>query len=135
MSSRSINPIAIRLSPGVDLRAEISAIAARNDVSAGCVLTAVGSLSRARIRFAGRPDYAEIVRDLEIVSLVGTISPDGPHLHLTISDDKGMTMGGHMGDGCIVRTTAEVVIGELPGVTFRRVPDEQTGYRELSIEE
>jgi uncharacterized protein len=131
----SIIPIAIRLSPGADLRDEIVKAAAEHNLTAGCVLTTVGSLSRARIRWAGRPEYSEIVRDLEIVSLVGTIGPDGPHLHLAVSDATGMTLGGHMGEGCIVRTTAEIVIGALPGKTFRRVHDPQTGFRELKIDE
>ena len=33
--------------------------------------------------------------------------------------------------GCIVRTTAEVVIALLPGWEFRRELDAATGYKEL----
>jgi len=36
-------------------------------------------------------------------------------------------------EGCIVRTTAEIVLGELQGVIFERPIDVRTGYDELSI--
>ncbi|MCB9856119.1 MAG: DNA-binding protein [Phycisphaerales bacterium] len=134
MTTNQVIPHAFRLAPGDDLKSAIVANATQLDAGAACILSAVGSLSTARIRFAGRPEYDEIVGDLEIVSLVGTLGPDGPHLHLAVADADGRTIGGHMGDGCIVRTTAEVVIGVLPGMTFRRVLDPKTGYRELSIE-
>lgn len=134
MHETPVNPLAFRFKPGDDLRKAIVAAAGRHHVRAGCILTTVGSLSKAMIRFANKPGYTEIDGDLEIVSLVGTLGPDGPHLHIAVSDATGRTIGGHMGDGCIVRTTAEVVIGRLPGMTFHRRNDDQTGYRELSIE-
>lgn len=134
MSPKHVMPHAFRLVPGDDLKAAIVAKATQLDAGAACILTAVGSLSKARIRYAGRPDYDEIAGDLEIISLVGTLGPDGAHLHLAVADADGRTIAGHMGDGCIVRTTAEVVIGVLPGMMFHRVEDPRTGYRELSIE-
>lgn len=133
MPADSIIPLAFRFKPGADLRQSMVEAANQSGARAACVLTTVGSLRRARIRFAGKPDYDEITGDLEIVSLVGTLGPDGPHLHIAVSDANGKTYGGHMGDGCIVRTTAEVVIGRLPGVTFYRRHDDATGYRELFI--
>ena len=33
--------------------------------------------------------------------------------------------------GCIVRTTAEIVLALLPGWAFSRVPDAETGFKEL----
>jgi predicted DNA-binding protein with PD1-like motif len=74
-----------------------------------------------------------VERDLEILSLVGTLAEDGPHLHLAVSDDTGAMTGGHLQEGSIVRTTAEVVIGELDDVVFRRPIDPATGWDELEI--
>lgn len=125
---------AVRLTPGVDLRRELEKLATDRRVQAGCIVTAVGSLSRAVIRFGGRAEGAAIEGDLEIVSLTGTLSPDGVHLHIAIADGDGRVTAGHMLEGCVVRTTAEVVIGELDDLRFRRVKDEQTGYRELKID-
>ena len=42
-------------------------------------------------------------------------------------------IGGHLLDGCIVNTTAEIVLLELPGVRFSGAFDVSTGYRELVI--
>jgi hypothetical protein len=41
--------------------------------------------------------------------------------------------GGHVQDGNVVRTTAEIVLGELTDVAFRRPVDPETGWDELEI--
>jgi hypothetical protein len=42
-------------------------------------------------------------------------------------------IGGHRAKGCIVNTTAELVIGGLAQVEFRRARDPATGYKELDV--
>ena len=67
----------------------------------------------------------------EIVSMVGTFSRDGGcHLHLSLSDAEGNTIGGHCIDGDVF-TTVELVLGTADGIEFSRQQDEKTGYREL----
>ena len=41
--------------------------------------------------------------------------------------------GGHLRPGCLVNTTAEIVLAELPDTVFTRERDEATGYEELAI--
>jgi predicted DNA-binding protein with PD1-like motif len=41
--------------------------------------------------------------------------------------------GGHVARGCIVRTTAEILLAVLDDVAFARAPDAATGYAELVI--
>ena len=60
---------------------------------------------------------------MEILSLSGTLSPDGVHLHIAISGSSGAVIGGHLCAGSLVRTTAELVIGLLPDWRFNRVLD------------
>lgn len=122
---------AFRLEPGQDLRAGIEEFVARERVAAGVVLTCVGSLMRAVLRPAGQTDLLKIDEEFEIVSLVGTLGVDGCHLHVSVSDPHGVTMGGHLSPGCIVRTTAEIVVGVLEGVRFGREIDPRTGFKEL----
>ncbi|HEU4572439.1 MAG TPA: DUF296 domain-containing protein, partial [Candidatus Limnocylindrales bacterium] len=55
-------------------------------------------------------------------------------LHMSVSDDTGAMIGGHVQDGNIVRTTAEVVLGELTDVVFRRPIDLETTWDELEVE-
>ena len=71
--------------------------------------------------------------ELEIVSLSGTLSPDGIHLHIAISGSSGTVIGGHLCAGSLVRTAAELVIGLLPEWRFSRELDAATGYPELRI--
>lgn len=126
-------PLPLRIGAGADLHAELDAVLARHGMAAGFVLQGIGSLHVARIRFAGRPGFTELRGDLEIVSLGGSLSPDGPHLHVAVADADGRVSGGHMGPGCIVRTTAEVLVALLPDHRFGREDDPATGYKELFI--
>ncbi|MBV9387262.1 MAG: DNA-binding protein [Chroococcidiopsidaceae cyanobacterium CP_BM_ER_R8_30] len=124
---------ALRLKPNQDLRQSLKTFAIEQDIKAGFVLTAVGSLQQAKIRFANQ-DVSTVLQDtFEILSLNGTIATTGIHLHICIADRAGQTLGGHLSDGCIIYTTAEIVIGTSEEFTFVRTIDEQTGYKELEI--
>ena len=128
---------AFRLTPGVDLKAELSRLTKANGFRAGCILSCVGSLSQARLRMPGAVGEAEVITTvvdpMEIVSLTGTLCADGLHVHISLSRRDGACIGGHLLQGCIVNTTAELVIGEIPEVEFHRPPDSTTGYNELSV--
>jgi predicted DNA-binding protein with PD1-like motif len=126
--------IVARLHPGDDLRLGAVALARDAGLLAPVIVTCVGSLSRVALRMAGVPATTIFEDDFEIVSLVGTMAEDGPHLHLAVSDASGRVIGGHAQEGSIVRTTAEIVIGELEDVTFSRPVDPATGWDELVIE-
>lgn len=120
-----------RLHPGEDLRRAIENVAAERGIEAGFVLSAIGSLDPAALRYAGNPEATVLRGDYEILTLAGTLGTGGVHLHMSVSDAKGQVLGGHVAAGCIVRTTAEIVIGRAEGWTFDREPDPRTGYREL----
>jgi predicted DNA-binding protein with PD1-like motif len=126
----------LRLSPGDDLRGALesafAALAKEHGIAAACIVSSVGSLSRAVLRYAAEPQGTETVAALELLSLSGTLSPDGAHLHASVAGAHGAVLGGHLMPGCIVRTTAEVVIALLPGWEFRRELDAATGFKELS---
>ena len=69
----------------------------------------------------------------EITSLVGTLSGDRGHLHITLSDKAGGVIGGHVVGDLVVFTTAEIVIGDCTGAVFTREHDDATGFDELCI--
>jgi len=125
--------VPLRLRPGDDLRRALDAWMAEKQEQAGCVISGVGSLSMAQLRLAGAIEEMAIHGDLEILSLSGTLSPDGVHLHIAIADSSGAVIGGHLCAGSLVRTTAELVIGLLPDWRFNRELDPATGYAELAI--
>ncbi len=125
--------VPLRLQPGDDLRQALETWMGEQEEQAGCLISAVGSLSVAELRFAGAAAATTIRGDLEILSLSGTLSADGAHLHIAVADSKGAVFGGHLSPGSLVRTTAELVLGLLAEWQFRRERDPATGYAELAI--
>ncbi|PTT91990.1 DUF296 domain-containing protein [Pelomonas sp. HMWF004] len=118
----------LRLHPGDDLRAALQQL-----MPAGFVVAGIGSLCHAQLRFAGEPGPTAIAGPLEILTLAGSLTPDGAHLHASVSDAAGRVLGGHVCAGCEVRTTVELLVAPLPGHTLGRRLDPATGYPELVI--
>jgi len=123
----------LRLSPGDDLRAALDAALDATGAEAAFVVAGIGSLREARLRYAGRDAPQHLVGDLEILTLAGTLGRGGSHLHASLADADGRVFGGHVAPGCIVRTTAEILLALLDDVRFAREPDAATGYAELAI--
>jgi len=125
----------LRLLPGEDLRAAMQGVLQAQGCQAAFVLSGIGSLSRTRLRLAGAEDFHTIAGEVEILTLAGSLSPDGVHLHMSVADATGRVFGGHVMAGCGVRTTAEVLLALLPDWQFTRAHDAATGYAELQIKE
>lgn len=124
-----------RLKPGQDLFASIEAFVAEQDIQAGIVLSSVGSLTNATLRLANRDFHTSYEGFFEIVSLTGTVSTHGSHLHISISDGDGQTQGGHLVEGSLIYTTAEIVVAEFPQVIYERALCELSGYDELVVQD
>lgn len=124
---------ALRLKPNQDLRQALKTFAIEQDIKAGFLITAIGSLQQATIRFANQSENTVLQGKFEILSINGTLANTGVHLHICIADQSGLTIGGHLSDGCIIYTTAEIVIGTSEEFAFERAVDGQTGYKELEI--
>lgn len=124
---------AFRLARGNDLKKSIEKYVVDNNIKAGVILSGVGCLYQAIIRDASGVNCKTLNKDVEIVSMTGTLSVDGCHLHISVSDEDLATYGGHLKDGCLVNTTAEIVLLELDSYVFERIPDEITGYKELNV--
>lgn len=90
--------ITVRLQEGQFLREEIERIAKERDIRAGVILSLVGGVKNARLRMPKLETGEHIIKDLdgpfEIVSGTGTLSPDGCHIHLSVSDRNGDCYGG-----------------------------------------
>jgi predicted DNA-binding protein with PD1-like motif len=123
----------VRLPPQADLRATLEAVLREHRVGAAFVLQGIGSLSVVQLRLAGAADPIELRADLEILTLAGSLSQDGAHLHIAVADAQGRVTGGHLCPGSIVRTTAEVLVALLPDHRFSREDDAATGFKELAI--
>jgi predicted DNA-binding protein with PD1-like motif len=132
-ASKTMKIHALRLKPNQDLRTELERFTKENKITAGFVLTAVGSLKETKIRLADQTEASTFEGKFEIVSLAGTLAQDGVHLHVSVSDKTGKTLGGHLVEGCKIYTTAEIVIGVSDEIVFTRETDPETTYKELKI--
>jgi predicted DNA-binding protein with PD1-like motif len=132
-SPATMETYALRLKPGQDLKTEIHRFAKEHHLSAGFVLTCVGSLRQVNLRYANQQSGTQTTGFHEILSLSGTFSEEALHLHLSVADSSGKATGGHLLDGNLVYTTAELVLGNLPEQQFLRTTDPTTGFKELDI--
>ena len=127
----TLEALPLRLSPGVDLRAALDAEVVTRGHCAAFVISGIGSLSSVRLRLAGAVEPIELLGELEILTLAGTVARNGSHLHMSVADSNGRVVGGHVSHGCIVRTTAEVLVVLLSEWSFLREWDPDTGFAEL----
>ena len=119
--------------PGTGPVQEIERYAQIHHIAAGVVLSGVGCLTRWEVRDASGVRVRSGKEPVEIVSLTGTVAETGCHLHISLSREDLSVLGGHLRPGCLVNTTAEIVLLELEGTAFSREPDPDTGYDELVI--
>jgi len=123
-----------RLKPDQDLFDSIEAFVADKKIEAGCVLSAVGSLTHATLRLANRDYYNEYEGHFEIVSMTGTVATSGSHIHVSISDGDGVTLGGHLVSGSKIYTTAEIILAVFDDVIYKReLLENDSGYEELVV--
>ena len=131
----NVKAYAFRLKPGEDLKQGIQKFITEKQIKAGWISTCVGSLTHYSIRFANQPNANTDSGHFEIVSLTGTLSVNGSHIHISLSDSTGKTIGGHLMDGCKIYTTAEIVIMCSDKFIFKREKDGSTPWEELKVEE
>lgn len=120
-----------RLIPNTDLKIFMRDWALKNSVRAATVISSVGSLKSVHLRLANTDKVFQSSEPHEIISLNGTLSLAGLHLHMAVADASGVTWGGHLLDGNIVYTTCELILLEIPNFEFLREKDPQTGFLEL----
>lgn len=123
----------LRLVPGDDLRATLEARAKAAFPDGAFVVCGIGSLGDSQLRLAGADKATQFTGDHEILTLSGTITPQGAHLHISIASATGEVRGGHVVHGNVARTTVEVLLVEATQWTLSRALDPGTGYLELTV--
>lgn len=123
----------IRLTPDEDPKLALSKYVKENKITAATIISAVGSLKATSLRYANQDKTTILEGFREVVSLTGTLGHEhGAHIHLSVSDSLGVTLGGHLQEGSKVYTTLEIVLLAFPDLVFERKPDPKTGFLELS---
>ncbi|KOO16401.1 DNA-binding protein [Vibrio xuii] len=128
-----ITPIAVRLVKGDDLKLAIQRLVEVHQIQAGSIASCVGCFSQFNIRLAGATQTIQLNEPLEIVSVMGTLTPEHQHIHLSVAKESGEVVGGHLMEGCLIDTTAELIIHSYHNLSFEREFDEQTGFTELVV--
>ena len=123
-----------RLHRGCDLYDSIQDFCQTHCIKAGYAAACVGCVTQARIRAADGVTIHELKERLEIISLTGSVSENRCHLHIAFSREDLSVIGGHLTPGCIINTTAEVVLCEIDNLAFGKAYDPETGYNELDIQ-
>ena len=126
-----VKELAVRLKRGTDLKQAIEDLCKEKQIDTAVVLLGVGSLYEAKFRLAKAESFFEKKEDYEIVSLTGTVSHGKAHIHISLCDETGAAIGGHLLYGCLVDTTCELVLGILEEYDSVREYDEQTGFGEI----
>ena len=120
----------LKLAPGSDLRLSLEELARRDGIS-GFVLGVVGNLTKASFQCPGQAEPTVLEGDLEVITLNGTFSPEGVHLHLSLSDGACQVWGGHLEPGTIVQKGVDLLIGVLE--QSEGSPKQQTSTTRLEI--
>ena len=107
-----MQPLPLKLAPGSDLRLSLEELAQRDGIS-GFVLGVVGNLTKASFQCPGQAEPTVLEGDLEVITLNGTFSPEGVHLHLSLSDGACQVWGGHLEPGTVVQKGVDLLIGVL----------------------
>lgn len=108
-----MHPLPLHLGAGSDLRASLEQLGTQAGAS-GFVLGVVGDLSQAAFQCPGQAEPTVLQGHLEIITLQGTVAPQGVHLHLSLSDGECQVWGGHLEHGSLVLRGADLLVGFLP---------------------
>jgi uncharacterized protein len=103
------------------------------NIQAACILSAVGSLKKLKLRLAGSHQFLLSNEKYEIVSATGTLSKNGCHVHVSAASIEGAVVGGHLVEDNLIFTTCELVILEIENFSFKRELDPETTFNELKI--
>lgn len=125
---------ALRLLPGDDLKIKLDEFVKLHNITAATIVSGIGSLTQVSIRYANQKKTTTLQGHFEILSINGTLSSLSPsHLHIAVANEKGVTIGGHLKEGNIIYTTAEIVLLEIKNIAFHRKKCSLSGYNELYI--
>lgn len=123
-----------RLKKGDDLLGALQKQCEDFNVTAG-EIRAIGAVSSARVGYYDQAhrkyEFHDLQKPMEILSLIGNISlKDGKpfvHAHITLADETGVAVGGHLAEGSNVFACEFVIHEFLSSGAFTREFDDQTG--------
>ncbi len=104
----SIEVIAVRLTKGMDLKLSLEKLVEQHAIKAGSIASCVGCVSDLNLRLAGAESTLTKQEPFEIVSVMGTLTAEHQHVHISVSDREGRVWGGHLMEGTVIDTTGRI---------------------------
>lgn len=130
----------IRINPGEDFLESVDRFIEESGLRFGVVVSGIATFSSSSMHMVTTTTYppvehVEEVKDkaFELSAVSGVIADGKPHLHMVVSD-RNSAYAGHVKYGCTVLYLCELVIAEICGGNFRRVPDEHGVNQLVSID-
>jgi predicted DNA-binding protein with PD1-like motif len=122
-----------RLPHGADLLESLTAFCVENAVRLGKI-EGLGAVQKARIGYFNQKtrkyQFNDIDKAMEITALIGNVSlKDGKpmvHAHVTLADENGNAVGGHLASGTVIYA-CEIVVQAQEGLVLERGSDPETG--------
>lgn len=132
------NLIILRLDKGEEVFSSIMTVCRTLNVKCG-MISGLGAVSTCTLGVYNveEKQYCqnEFKGDFEVTNLTGSVTTkDGEcylHLHITLGDDKGHALGGHLNEA-IISVTAEIFIQTFPLEVEREV-DKATGLNFFAL--
>lgn len=93
VSKSSVEAHVLRLGPDEDPKRALMKYVQEHKLSSASVVSAVGSLKVAAMRYAKGKDTVKLEGFREVVSFSGTLgATSGSHLHVSVSDSTGVKL-------------------------------------------
>jgi predicted DNA-binding protein with PD1-like motif len=129
----------VRIFEDEDLIEAIKKRAEESGIKAGFFIV-IGSLKKVVLGYYkdGKYENISLSGPLEISSGMGNVAVDEKgevviHAHLVVSNEKGLTFGGHLMKGSPVGATAELMMVEGLDMNLVRALDEKTKLKLLQL--
>ena len=121
MISRETNMkrvILVRIASGEDILLGLRQAVANHGIKNGLILTGFGSASRSHFHVVmsnelpPKESYPQSIQPLDICSFSGYVIDGRVHCHVDFSDERN-GFGGHLEEGTLALTFANIAIGEI----------------------
>jgi predicted DNA-binding protein with PD1-like motif len=114
-----------RIDPGEDILKSVNALIFKQELKQAVVLGGYGTLASYHLHWVAHSKlptdniFGKGEGGVEILSMSGTVIGGDPHIHVTLSTEKG-AFGGHLEEGCTAYVLCEIYLAEIEGLSLIR---------------
>lgn len=125
--------LVIRLEKGENVVEKLNNFLSEKRIMGG-FFQGIGAVSEAEIGWYDAPnkkyDWKKLTGDMEVISLMGSITELGIHAHIVLADNSFAIHGGHLKEA-VTGSTLEIFLTELKKI--RKKDDPKTGLKLMEL--